>query len=158
MIVSLTGDLFTVDAVRSAESRTARITCRVCDRQATVPLNHPALLCLECIADPEKTRKHVAVWLETTLLQLDQAKEMWEVKLKWSPAAPRWPAVADALAQVADKELDRAVLESRWQATLKQGGAMADLLRAYETYCRETDRLGAELARLERAQMELDQL
>jgi hypothetical protein len=98
----------------------------------------------------------VQAWIEAAVKQLDEAKAAWEVKLKWSPSQPRWAAVAAALAQVADGELDRAVLESRWRITKQQGGAMAELLTAYEVYTAETDRIGAELKRLELAQKEIE--
>lgn len=138
------------------EAKRARITCRVCDTKAAVPVDHPALLCPLCLEDLDKTRARVQAWLAATLVRLDQAKAQWSATLERSPARPRWDGVATALAQVADKELDRSILESRWQATLNAGGPMAELLRAYEAYATETDRVGVELARLHKAQAEIN--
>src|SRR5690242_18908515 len=63
---------------QAIEKPTGRITCRVCDRPATVPLDHPALLCPECLSDLNATRARVRSWLDSVLAQLDAAIAAWE--------------------------------------------------------------------------------
>jgi hypothetical protein len=48
-----------------------RITCRVCNRAATVPLLNTGLLCVDCRADLDKTATHIA----ETLALAEQAFE-----------------------------------------------------------------------------------
>src|SRR5258707_2363260 len=72
-------------AVRQ-EAKQAHITCRVCDRPATVGIDHPALLCLECMADLDATRDHVQAWLSAALSALDTNQQAWETTRLASPA------------------------------------------------------------------------
>lgn len=52
-------DLFAAPARRPAVKRTARITCRVCECSATVPIDAPAKLCTLCAEDLDRTTAHI---------------------------------------------------------------------------------------------------
>lgn len=134
----------------------ARITCRVCERSAQVPIDHPALLCLECMADLDGTRARVAGWVEKALERMAQVQHVWEVERDASPAAGKWPAIQGALIAVAEKRATQAQLAATWSKRKAEGGDLAALLLAYEAYARECDRLGLELQRLDRAQTEIN--
>ncbi len=73
-----------------------------------------------------------------------------------SPAVGRWEAVQAALIGVAEKRITQSVFDTTWAKRKAEGGALAQLLEAYDAYTRECDRLGAELARLDTAQTEIN--
>lgn len=137
--------------------KAARITCRVCSAQASVPLDHPALLCPPCLEDLDATRDRVAEWLEAALGALEANQARWEVTKAQSDAFSRWPAIQGALIAVADKRTPQSALDATWRKRKAEGGALAQLLTAYEGYAEECDRIGAELARLDAAQREINQ-
>lgn len=134
----------------------AHITCRVCDRPATVPLDHPALLCQGCLGDLEGTRERVAEWLAAALTALSANEQGWRATLAASPAQTAWERVQAAMIGVAEKRVEKATFDRTWQKRLAEGGALGALLEAYEVYAREADRLEVELARLSRAQAEIN--
>lgn len=144
-------------SARKPTQKLARITCRVCEKPAEVPIDHPALLCSLCLEDLEKTRAHVQECIEKALERLDGAKLAWEVLRDASPARARWERVQEAMIAVAEGRVDKEAFKRQWQLRLSEGGALAALLRAWEVYARETDAAGAELERLSRAQTELNQ-
>jgi len=143
-------------AARHQQARRASITCRVCGLVANVPLDHPALLCPGCLEDLDATRDRVADWLGKALARLDQVKVVWEAERAASPAADRWPAIQAALIAVAEKRARQEDLDRTWAKRKAEGGALAQLLNAYEAYARECDRLSAELERLSVAQTEIN--
>lgn len=151
-------DLFTRPprAVARQQAKQAHITCRVCDRPATVPLDHPALLCNECLENLDQTRIHVQKWLASVLAGLDEAKATFDELVMRSPAAARWQAVQAALIGVAEKRVEQHVFDATWQKRKAEGGPLAQLLLAYEGYAQECDRLGEELDRLDKAQTEIN--
>jgi hypothetical protein len=134
----------------------AHITCRVCDRPATVPLDHPALLCPLCLIDLDATRARVAGWLAAALERLDANEQAWQATKSASAALDRWPAIQGALIAVAEKRVTSQALDATWQKRKAEGGALAQLLEAHEAYARECDRLNTELERLHRAQAEIN--
>jgi type IV pilus biogenesis protein CpaD/CtpE len=133
-----------------------RITCRACDRSATVPLDHPALLCLLCLEDLDATRDRVSAWASAALSALDVTQAAWNATRAASPALSRWEAVQAALIGVAEKRVSQTTFDATWAKRKAEGGALAQLLEAYEAYARECDRLGAELARLGLAQDQIN--
>jgi len=143
-------------AVARTQAKQARITCRVCGAQATVGIDHPALLCTPCLDNLDATRDRVASWLDAALARLDQVKVVWEAERDASPAAARWAAVQAALIAVAEKRVAQANLDRTWAKRKTEGGALALLLEAYEGYTRECDRIAEELERLNTAQREIN--
>ena len=135
-------------AAQRQEAKTAHITCRVCDRPATVPLDHPALLCPGCLEDLDATRARVQAWLSAALAQLDANQAQWQATLVASPAQARWDAVQGAMIGVAEKRVAQSTFDRTWAKRKTEGGTLAQLLGDYEAYARECDRLSAELARL----------
>lgn len=133
-----------------------RITCRVCGLTAIVLVDHPALLCFACLENLGQTRIHVQKWLASVLAGLDEAKATFDELVMRSPAAARWQAVQAALIGVAEKRIEQKVFDATWQKRKAEGGALAQLLLAYEAYARECERLSAELQRLELAQTEIN--
>lgn len=133
-----------------------RITCRVCGIGATVPLDHPALLCPGCLEDLDKTRDRVHAWLNAALARLEQVQHVWDTERTASPAHARWEAVQAALIGVAEQRIPQATFDATWAKRRAEGGPLAQLLLAYEAYARECDRLGVEFERLHKAQTEIN--
>src|SRR5690606_41253370 len=87
------------DTPTVAQARTARVTCRVCERPAEVALDAPRL-CAFCAEDLDRTAEHIAsrLWmganhLDTVWRQLDAGvRHADEVTLG------RWNAFQDAVA------------------------------------------------------------
>lgn len=132
------------------------ITCRVCDKPATVPIDHPALLCAFCLDDLNITRAHVAACVEAVLMRLDQAKAEWTEMLDFSPARDRWEKVQAAMIGVAEGRVSKDVLAHTWAKRKAEGGPLAVLLLAYERYARDTDQCAAELDKWAVAQDEIN--
>ena len=135
-------------------NRAVRITCRVCGLGATVPLDHPALLCPGCLEDLDATRARVQAWCEAALAGLDANQATWAAAL--SPAQDAWGRVQGAMIGVAEKRVEKAVFDRTWAKRKAEGGPLAALLEAHEAYALECDRLGAEIARLALAQREIN--
>jgi len=133
-----------------------RITCRVCERTAMVPIGHPALLCHECMADLDMTRGYVARGTDAVLSRMDQALAEWREMLDFSPAKDAWTKVEAAMIAVAEKRATQAALDATWAKRKAEGGALAELLIAYECYAATTDQCGVELNRWHRAQAEIN--
>lgn len=138
------------------QPKAAHIICRVCDRPATVPLDHPALLCALCLLDLDMTRARVAEWLGKALERLDANKAAWEGIRDASPAAAKWPAIQAAMIAVAEKRATPAALNATWAKRKAEGGALAKLLIAYEAYAMECDCLAEELNKIYAAQTEIN--
>lgn len=134
----------------------ARITCRVCDRAAQVPLDHPALLCLECLGDLDTARTYVVRCTDAVLGRLEAAQATWERTRDASPAREAWAKVEAAMIAVAEKRATQAALDATWAKRKAEGGALAGLLRAHEDYAAATDQCGVELKRWHRAQAEIN--
>lgn len=138
------------------QAKCASITCRVCGLGATVPLDHPALLCLLCLEDLDGTRDRIRARLSAALTALETNQAAWDTLRAASPACDRWEAVEKALIGVAEKRISQATLDQTWAKRKAEGGALAELLTAYETYAHECDRTRAELDRLDSAQTEIN--
>jgi hypothetical protein len=138
------------------QTKSARITCRVCGTPATVPIDHPALLCAPCLGDLDGTRDRVAGWLEKALERLDANQAAWDVTRLASAAQEAWEKVQHALIAVAEKRATPQALAAAWAKRKAEGGALAALLGAYEGYAETADRIGEELARLHAAQCEIN--
>jgi hypothetical protein len=142
--------------VHRAAANPGRITCRACGLGATVPLDHPALLCPICLEDLDATREHHAARVAAALSAVDANQSAWDATRAASPACDRWEAVQAALIGVAEKRISQAQLDQTWAKRKAEGGALAQLLAVYEAYTHECDRLSAELGRLDRAQKEIN--
>src|SRR5438046_1596893 len=110
-------------AVMRQEAKQTHITCRVCGAQATVPLDHPALLCESCMTNLDATRDRVAEWLGKSLERLDANQAEWDALRFASPAFDRWPAIQGALIAVAEKRATQAALDATWAKRKAEGGA-----------------------------------
>lgn len=141
-------------AQSSAPTGPARITCRVCEAKATVGIDHPALLCEACLEGLDATRDRVQAWLAAALASLDANQAAWDAL---AAASDRWPAIQAAIIAVAEKRATQAAFDATWAKRKAEGGELSKLLCAYEGYAEECDRLGAELARLQAAQAEINQ-
>lgn len=139
-----------------AAENASRITCRVCGATATVPLDHPALLCPNCMENLDATRDRVAAWLESALRRLDENKGTWEADLANHPAADKWPAIQGALIAVAERRATQAQLDQTWQKRKAEGGALGRLLLAYELYAATADQIGDELNKIYAAQQQIN--
>lgn len=141
-------------AVAREQAKVGRITCRVCDRAATVPLDWPALLCQECMEDLDATRERVAGWLGSALQRLDTNQAAWDaIRIN----NERWQPIQAALIAVAEKRATPQALAATWTKRKAEGGALAALLIAYEGYAETADRIGEELNKLTAAQREINQ-
>ncbi len=142
--------------VARQQAKQAHITCRVCDAKATVPLDHPALLCGPCLADLDQTRNRVADWLVSALRRLDENKAQWEADVAANPAGDKWPAIQAALIAVAERRATQVALDETWTKRKAEGGALARLLKNYELYAATCDQLSDELNKIYAAQTELN--
>lgn len=141
------------DVRTQQQERPTRITCRVCDKPATIPADHPALLCPLCLENLERTTAHVQTCAEHVIIKLDAIGAAWKAREK--PAD--WAKVEAAMVAVAEKRMKRAVFHQAWQQRKAEGGALGATITAYEAYARECDALGAELDRWARAMDEINQ-
>lgn len=145
-------DLF-ANVAPSAPATEARITCRVCEMTASVPLDHPALLCPLCLENLDKVRDLVCKGVDAVLARMDVAKTTWNAR---SAGHEGWGKVAAAMVRVADKEIPQSVFDAQWAKRKAEGGELGALLVAYEDYARIVDQCAAELQRWHRAQAEVN--
>jgi hypothetical protein len=144
-------------SARKPMQQTAHITCRACGLPAQVKPDWPALLCQHCLEDLPRTQAAIADRLSATLARLEWVKEVWQAERAASPALDRWTKVEAAIVAVVEKRVEAAQFARQWALRMSEGGALAELMRGYESYCRETDAIGEELKRLDAAQTELNQ-
>lgn len=140
-------------ALARQQAKNAHITCRVCDRPATVPIDHPALLCPLCLIDLDATRARVQAWLTSALARLDANQAAWDAI---SANNDRWPTIQAALIAVAEKRATQNALDATWAKRKAEGGDLAKLLTAWEGYAKTADAIGEELAKLHLAQTEIN--
>lgn len=76
-------------SARKPSQQPARITCRVCNAPATVPVSWPALLCEHCMNDLDATRTHVQQCVDANLARLDAVTDGWLTQRDASPARDR---------------------------------------------------------------------
>jgi len=74
---------------RPAAPQTARITCRVCDKPAEVPILSSGLLCTLCRADLDATERHIRETLAAAEQALHAAWERWDADLAHADTADR---------------------------------------------------------------------
>lgn len=134
----------------------ARIQCAVCDRPAQIPIDRSGRLCDLCYEDLEKSRTHVTECVAATLAQLEANQATWEAARDASPAAERWARVQAAMIGVAERRIEQTAFDRQWAARKAEGGALAELLHAYEAYAALCDRLGERLQALYRASNEIN--
>jgi hypothetical protein len=114
----------------------AHITCRVCGKPATVPTDHPALLCPLCLEDVDKTGAHITEVYAAALVRLQESMTAWDAAGK---AAPK--TLEAIWAYKARGDFDPQVLASRWAHTIGRGGAGAALCHAWDAMEDEAGRL-----------------
>jgi hypothetical protein len=137
------------------EQPTGRITCRVCDRPATVPLNHPALLCLECMGDLAATEARVRGWLNSLLALMDATIATWEVVR--AAHLDKWRRIEDGLAMLAQGQVTEAQFNERWKARYYGADpAWREVMKAYEEKEVACAGYGVERDRLELALREIE--
>lgn len=126
-------DLFIPRAAVSPPPTTpARITCRVCDRAAHVPLDHPALLCHECLADIDATAAHVA---ERTAIVLARWMREYEAFQALVQGNAWWQQVEDA------RYRDDPLFAAAWERA--RSGPHAAIVAAYDALVRTSDETAA---------------
>lgn len=116
-VTSIESDLFTEQTTMLAPVLETRITCRVCDRKERVPHNHPALLCLECLADVDATARHVAKRTASVYVRWQREYEAFERMVKDNP----WWEKVVAARYKAMLEPDYAVTVARAWAAARNG-------------------------------------
>ena len=144
-------------SARKPSQQPARITCRVCGTPATVPVDHPALLCEHCIGDLDATRAHVRQCVDANLARLDAVADGWLALRDASPARDRWEKVQTAMIGVAEKRITAEAFDRQWTLRKAEGGALAELMEQYDAYTLACDQISAELGRLGVAQKEINQ-
>lgn len=134
----------------------AHILCAVCLRPAQIPVARDGRLCDLCHEDLDKSREHVAQCTTDVLAQIDANELAWQHMLHTSPAAERWAKVQAAMIGVAERRIDQAAFDRQWAARKAEGGALAELLLAYEAFAETCDRIQARLKELHRATEEIN--
>lgn len=134
----------------------AHILCAVCLRPAQIPVDRDGRLCDLCHEDLDKSRAHVEQCTADVLAQLDANQERWEAALQASPAADRWEKVQAAMIGVAERRIPQTAFDRQWAARKAEGGALAELLLAYEAFAETCDRIQARLVELHRATEEIN--
>lgn len=124
---------------------TARITCRVCERNDDVPLSHPGPLCRACGADVASTKKKVQSWLAGVLAQMDEARATFYALQDRYPAY--WAKLEDG-GRTPEADVRARAAHPTYAALLVAEEAMLHALEPLEI----------ERARLERALILLDEL
>lgn len=135
-------DLFTDVAPRPTMAALERITCRVCERPAAVPIDHPALLCPLCLEDLDKTARHVAERYAAVLVRFQQAWQTLEDAVAASDERAWWDQVE---AYRRSDDYTPATFQKAWRAARSGGGERARLAALWDAL----DTVAAELERLE---------
>lgn len=141
---------------RRAVTPRAHIICAVCLRPSQIPTDRSGRLCDLCSEDLDKSRAHVTGCTADTLAQLDANELAWQHALHASPAAERWAKVQAAMIGVTEGRIAQEAFDRQWAARKVEGGALAELMDAYEAHTATTDRIQARLAELHRATEEIN--
>lgn len=136
--------------------KTCRITCRVCDKPATVKEDWPALLCKHCLDDLDATSAHVAECTQAVLRRMEANDEAWQKTVAESAAQAEWRRVCDAMVAVAEKRATKETFDRSWAKRKAEATPLAALLTEYEAFCFRLDQMGAELEKWHRATEELN--
>ena len=134
----------------------AHITCRVCEKPARVPVDHPALLCPLCLDNLDATAAHVHTCLEAVWARWDEATERWQAQVAASGMADRWAKVEAAMIGVGLGQVSARTFDELWTKRKAEGGDFAALLVAFEAHKAELDRMSQELERWNRARDEVN--
>lgn len=97
-----------------------RITCRACDREETVPLGYPALLCSACLFDLSATACRVADEYAETMTVFFRAGEA----LQKAALNNEWYAKTER----ARSEVEPVIFARAWEAARARGGEPAVLI------------------------------
>lgn len=105
---------------------TARITCRVCERPAAVPILSSGLLCDLCRADLDATERHICARLAAAEQTLHDAWDTWHADHAAATERDQARYAAVCAAQAAPD------YAARYQATLALGDGLSALLKSAE--------------------------
>jgi len=136
-------DLFTDVAPARTMAALERITCRVCERPAAVPIDHPALLCPLCMEDLDATASHVAERYAAVVVRFQGAWQTLEDAVAASPDRAWWNEKVEKYRARAD--YSAATFDAAWRAAKAAGGDKARLCGLWEAL----DGVAAELERIE---------
>lgn len=135
-------DLFTDVAPAPTMAALERITCRVCERPAAVPIDHPALLCPLCIEDLDATARHVAERYAAIVVRFQTAWQTLEDAVAASPEQAWWAQVETYRASA---DYSAATFSEAWRRAKVAGGERARLCGLWEAL----DGVAAELEQIE---------
>ena len=154
---------------------TTRITCRVCDRPAEIPILSSGLLCSLCRADLDATEVHIRGTLQAAEEALSDAWTRWDADLAHASDDDRawWSKVSAAALAVEQGAMSRAEYDRKAKSALnlepaalalKQGtmsqaeydqkarrAALLQQSEAVEALVRATERWARALAEVEAA-------
>jgi hypothetical protein len=108
---------------------TARITCRVCDKPATVPILSSGLLCEHCRRDLDATARHITQVLEATEARFVAAVERWDADYAHAEVRDqeRYQNVGGARAALSAAEFAR-----KYDRAYAKGDGLSMLLQSKE--------------------------
>lgn len=113
-----------------------RITCRVCEREERVSLDHPALLCSVCLGDVSTTDAHVSGIYAAALAFFMDASENLRTAVEQSSERAWWARV-----DAARIDADRGVFATAWARAKSSGGEKLRLCELSEVCDREAIKL-----------------
>lgn len=105
---------------------TARITCRVCNKPAEVPILSSGLLCCFCRQDLDATEAHICQTLAVAEQAAEEAWERWE-----ADRAHADPADQERYSRVCAAQ-DTPGFTGRYARALTKGDGLSALLRSAE--------------------------
>jgi len=117
------------------EPPTARITCRVCGLRVAVQLDHPALLCSNCLIDLTITRAHVSARLDAAEQAHARAWSAFDAALAGASEADqaRYAAVVEAQHKMEGGALSAAAYDAGIARAIERGDGLSTILRAKQT-------------------------
>lgn len=155
---TLIADAWEAKGVKEAPPTSpAHITCRVCEKPARVPVDHPALLCALCLIDLDATAAHIQECLRAIWARWDEATERWQAQVAASGHADRWAKVEAAMIGVGLGQVSARAFDEVWAKRKAEGGPFGALLEAWGLHKVELDAMSQELERWNKARDEVNQ-
>lgn len=145
-------------AVVRAQVQTARITCRVCEKPAQVPIDAAGLLCDLCRGNIEVTQHHITHAQQAAQERLQNAWERFDADL--AHASPEvdaaWAKVEAARLAVFNGTVTQAAFDEAWRRRKAAGGEFATLQESYEALEQVAEECNRQLEWASRAQAEVE--